>query len=842
MPEKIPDSIHLSGLKKSEIPLLRAQFGKNNFKAENQFGFLYAVWGIVKEPMFLMLVLASSIYFILGEFNEGLLMLVAMGFVVAISIYQETKSSHALQSLRQFTQAKVSVIRDSTEVTILTEELLPGDVMILEEGDKVPADALILLANDLTLNESVITGESVPVDKKKEEGSNQLFHGSLVNSGSCYAVVTAIGNQTVLGKIGKAVNTSANAKTLLQIQIGHFVKWLAAFGLIAFALIWVVNFMHSKDVFQSLLLGLTLAMSAVPEEIPVAFSAFMALGAAKMAKLGIITRQPQTIENLGAVSVICLDKTGTITQNKMQVKGIYSFETGHIARPDENPDSEITRVLMLARLACEKEPFDAMEKAITEAFQTHDVSGSYEKMHFIHEYALEGRPPMMTHVYQSENGIIVAGKGAPERIMRICGLNGEVLEKMKKIALEMTSSGYRVLGICSAMNPLTPFPEKQDDFSWKYEGLLSLYDPPKENIKPVFEKWYKAGISINLITGDYPETALNIASIAGIRHNKEFITGEQVMSIPDEELRKTVARINIYARMFPEAKLKIVNILKSNGQIVAMTGDGVNDALALKAADIGISMGKSGTEVAKESSDLILTDDNLEKITNAITQGRKIYSNFKKAVRYIISIHIPIILTASLPLILGWKYPAVFTPIHVIFLELIMGPTCSIFYEREPEEPNIMSNSPRPRTQNIFSGKELRISILQGIFISTGVLSLYFYFMHEEYSLEYVRTIVYGTLILSNIFLTFCNRSFTELINKTLQYKNTLALWVFFISSGFLIAINIVPVLQDLFQLVHLSLFHYFICLIVSLLSVGWVEFFKLRSNSRHAAKLLRYG
>ena len=406
----------------------------------------------------------------------------------------------------------------------------------------------------------------------------------------------------------------------------------------------------------------------------------------------------------------------------------------------------------------------------------------------------------------------------------------------------MTSSGHRVLGICSAVYPESIFPEQQDDFNWTFEGFLSLYDPPKENIKPVFEKWYKAGISINLITGDYPETALNIASITGIRHNKEFITGEQVMNMPDEELRKTAARISIYARMFPEAKLKIVNILKSNGQIVAMTGDGVNDALALKSADIGISMGKGGTEVAKESSDLVLTDDNLEKITNSIAQGRKIYSNFKKAVRYIISIHIPIILTASLPLILGWKYPAVFMPVHVIFLELIMGPTCSIFYEREPEEPNIMTNEPRPRTQNIFSGKELRISILQGIVISTGVLSLYFYFMHEQYSLGYVRTVVFTTLMLSNIFLTFCNRSFTESINKTLHYRNSLAPWVFLISSGFLIAINIVPVLQDLFQLATLSFLHYFICLIVSLLSVGWIEFSKLRSNRQYAEKLLRYG
>ena len=828
MPAHTSDMALYPGLKKSEVQSLLKQFGKNVLGKDRNNGFLLAVWNIIKEPMFLMLVSASVLYFLLGESNEGLLMLMAMGLVVAISIYQETKSSRALGMLKEFTQARIAVIRDNQEEMILTEDLVPGDVMILKEGEKVPADAIVLHANDMTVNESVITGESFPAEKNDRSGSNQLFQGTLVDSGSCYARVSLTGSQTQLGKIGKSLNSYTANKTALQKQIGRFVKWLAAFGLVAFALIWLINFLHNRDIFQSLLLGLTLAMSVVPEEIPVAFSAFMALGSAKMARLGIITREAKTIENLGAVNVICLDKTGTITKNRMEVKQVYHFDSDQLKGPDDKSETGIHRVMLIARMACEKEPFDAMEKAIRDAYQSQDKEKTFQKMCLVHEYPLGGIPPMMTHVYESSEGSWVAGKGAPERILRICRLNPETMIRLEEIVSSMASSGFRVLGICSAMHPATPYPEEQDDFKWKFEGFLSLYDPPKENVRDTFEKWYQAGISIKLITGDFPATALHIASMTGLRSGQEYLTGEQVMVLSDEALRKRVDNIHMYVRMFPQAKLKVVDALKANQQIVAMTGDGVNDALALKSADIGVAMGNKGTEVAKDAADLVITDDDLDKITDSIEEGRKIYANFKKAVRYIISIHIPIILTASLPVVLGWKYPNVFMPVHVIFLELIMGPTCSVFFEKEPAEPDIMNSRPRPFLQNIFSGKELGISILQGILISVGLLTLYFYFMQEGYELNYVRTMVFNTLILSNIFLTFANRSFTESFPKTLRYPNALTPWVISISAGFLLAINIVPFLRQVFQLQQLATFHYIICVIVSLFSVGWFELLKV--------------
>ncbi len=841
MQKQISDSNIFAGLKKSELPGLIAQFGKNIFKQEKHDKFFRIIWDVLKEPMFLMLFAACALYFILGKSGEGLLMLAAMFFVAAISVYQELKSSRALEALKQYTEPRITVIRDGSEQLILSEDILPGDIMILEEGNKIPADAIVMQANDLTVNESILTGESAPVDKNIFAGFEKLFQGTTINSGKCYARVTTTGNRTMLGKLGKTVSAINSSKTLLQKQIGRFVIIMAVFGFTAFLMIWLINYFKSGDLPQSLLLGLALAMSAVPEEIPVAFSSFMALGAVKMARLGIITRQAQTIENLGAVSVICLDKTGTITENKMHVKKIYDFETKIIADLDQEKLLQKFNVLRYARLASEKEPFDAMEKAIVEAFQNHIPENDYETLAMIHEYPLSGKPPMMTHVYLSGDTQLIVAKGAPERILRICMMERHEKNEAEKIVQEMASSGYRILGVCSVINHSGPYPEKQDDFNWKFEGLIALYDPPKINVNDVFAKWYQAGINIKLLTGDFAETAINIAGRSGIDNYEKFITGEEVMQQNQTELAETVKNINIYTRMFPVAKLKVVDTLKKNEEIVAMTGDGVNDGPALKSAHIGIAMGNKGSEIAKEAADLIITDDNLEKITDAIEHGRKIYSNFKKAIRYIISIHIPIILTASLPLILGWKFSNIFTPIHIIFLELIMGPTCSIFYEREPVEPDIMNKPPRVRSRNIFSWKELFLSVIQGLVIALGLLAFYYYFMHHGYNVEYVRTVIFTTLVLSNISLTFVNRSFEETFRKTIHYKNSLVPYVLLISAIFLFSIYFIEPLQFLFQMTHISALHYSICIANSLFCTGWFELYKAVHSSINTYKAKFY-
>ncbi len=810
------------GLSSGDIPVLQKQFGRNIFYSEPQRHFYHILFDIAKEPMFILLIVATTLYFILGETKEGIMMLAATFLVAAISVYQDVKSSNAIKALQQFTQPQVKVIRDETENIIATEELVPGDITVLEEGMNIPADAIILQQNDCSVNESVITGESLPVDKDETEKNNQLFQGSTINSGKAVAKVIATGNNTVLGKLGKAVGMYQPPKTLLQLQLSKFVKKLALFGLIAFAIIFFVNFYIHKEFVTSLLFALTLAMSAIPEEIPVAFSSFMALGAYKMSKLGIISRQRQIVENLGAVTVICLDKTGTITENKMKVKAVYDFNKDTL----EESGKSNNKVLYYAMLASEADPFDAMEKAIWEAY-TQLGNNENTGLVLIHEYPLQGRPPMMTHVYSIDGITTATAKGAIERITRVCRMNETDTRKVETVSSSFTSKGYRVIAVASAVYSEEKFPEQQDDFNWRFEGLLALYDPPKKNAKETFRTFRKAKIDIKIITGDHPATTANIASQVGIVHNQQYFTGDEIMKMDEAELSTAVRNCSIFARMFPDAKLKVVEALKANGEIVAMTGDGVNDGPALKTSDIGIAMGKKGTEIARQAADLVLTDDNLEKIVAAVSEGRKIFSNLKKAVRYIISIHIPIILIASVPLIFGWKFPNIFTPVHVIFMEIIMGPTCSIFFEREPVEENLMLQSPRNRGMGLFSWDELLLSIVQGIIIALFTLILYYYFMNSGSGIEKVRTVVFTTLILSNMFLTFANRSFSKTIFYTVRYKNNLAPFVIIISAVFISVLYYIPAIKELFKLGDISANIFLLCLAVSFVSVIWFEIYK---------------
>lgn len=815
------------GLSEKEIPSLRQRYGKNIFQPEGSRRLIHILWDILREPMFILLIIACSLYFILSETTEGIMMVAAMFFVAAISIYQENRSNQALKSLRQFTEPKVTVIRDSHEKIIDIEELLPGDIIILEEGGKIPADAILLQQNDLTVNESIITGESFPVEKQDPDGNNILYQGTTINSGKCMARVTAIGNQTALGKLGKSIAAYNPPKTLLQQQIGKFVRHLALFGFSAFIIICLVNYLKTDSLVQSLLFGLTLAMAAIPEEIPVAFSSFMALGAFHMSKLGIISRQPQTIENLGAVTVICLDKTGTITENKMEVKMIYDFDSNTLIDIEKMIVPKDGNVLRYAVLASEASPFDAMEKAIYAVYEQHINKTKKDTLKMMYEYPLQGRPPMMTHVYQFENSKIAAAKGAAERILKVCKLTGDDEKKVNNSIKKLAAKGFRVLGVASSLFTDSELPLTQDEFNWKFEGLVGLYDPPKKNIEKVFRQFYDAKINVKLLTGDYPETSANIAEQVGMFGYLKYYTGDEVMNMREEELKTAVITVNLFARMFPEAKLKVIDALKANGEIVAMTGDGVNDGPALKSANIGIAMGQKGTEIARQAADLILTDDNLEKVSEAIRQGRTIFNNLRKAVRYIISIHIPIILTAALPVLLGWKYPNIFTPVHIIFLEIIMGPTCSIFFEREPVEENIMQMAPRDRTMGMFRKDEIFISVLQGIIIAAGVLILYFLFMNHHYTISETRTIVFTTLVLSNIFLTFANRSFSENLSKTIFYKNNLAPWVLIISVLFLAVIHLIPFIRDIFQLSPVPASDFLICAGVAFISVMWFEVYK---------------
>lgn len=811
-----------SGLRQADIPALQKRYGRNVFQFEYARRPIHIFLDTVKEPMLILLVIACVLYFILGQTDEGILMLVAMSIVVSISIYQEMKSSRALSALQELTLQQVTVLRDGVKAIVPSAALVPGDVMLLEEGMQVPADAMVLQQNDLSVNESVITGESMPVYKQQEEDSGKLYQGSTINSGSCMARVTATGNRTVLGKLGKSIDTYRVPKTALQHQVNRFVRRLALFGIAGFVVIFAVNYFHYQQVATSLLFALTLAMSAVPEEIPVAFSSFMALGAHKMSKLGIISRQPQVVENLGAVSVMCLDKTGTITENKMSVREVAEASPG-------------ADTLLFAVLASEQQPFDSMEKAIWETYLAQGGKAHLGFGGMVHEYPLQGRPPMMTHVYEKDGVRVAAGKGAIERIAAVCGLRDEALAALLQQAGQLASNGYRVIGVAAAIHTGISMPDSQDDFNWSYKGLLALYDPPRTGIGQVIQQFYAARIQVKLLTGDFPATALNIAAQVGIRHGGAYLTGDQVMQMDDAALRRALQQNNILVRMFPDAKFRVIESLKASGEIVAMTGDGVNDGPALKAADVGIAMGLKGTQIARQAADLVLTDDDLHRMVAAISEGRKIYGNLKKAIRYIISIHIPIILIASLPVVLGWRYPNIFTPVHVIFLELIMGPTCSIFFEREPAERNSMRQRPRRRGISLFAKGELLIAIIQGLVIAAGALALYYYFMSAGQSLACTRTIVFTNLVVANVFLTFADRSFTHTIYHTSTYRNNLAVAIPAASVLFLAALHLAPPVRDFFQLAPIARAHFLVSVATAMASVMWFEVYKALFVQRRA-------
>lgn len=815
-----------NGLTSAQVDAARRQYGANRLVASESGAFLRMVIEVVSEPMFILLAIACGLYVALGEWEEGIVLGVAMVLVAGISLFQTIRSDRALKALRQLTQPTVSVLRNGKLTTVGSEDIVVGDVVWLTEGQTVPADGLLVQANDCSVDEAVLTGESVPVAKTNPDADG-FFAGTWLTSGSAYVRITSVGVATELGKLGQSLQHIETEKTPLQQQISQFVQRMAFVGFGAFALVWGINFAKSGDWATSLLLGLTIAMSVLPEEIPVAFSSFMALGAARMVRFGVLTKQPQTVESLGSATVICTDKTGTITKEGMTLSKLYDAKTHNIADLQHAlSDSEQT-VLAYARWASEPEPFDPMERAIVNAFGRTFPHVAPRPLHY--EYPLEGVPPMMTHVYAPETGAVrVAGKGAVERIVRICRLPETEAIDVLRLATELAKQGYRVLGVAGSDWAGETYPAEQDDFNWDFKGLVALENPPKANAKSVIHQFNRAGITVKMITGDSPETAQAIARQVDLPNADRTLTGQQVMIMAEEDLQAEVRSTNVFARMFPEAKLRVIRALKAIGEVVAMTGDGVNDGPALKAAHIGVSMGKRGTELAKQAASLVLVNDDLSGMVKAIAQGRLIYQNLKQAVGYIVSIHIPIILTVTLPLFLDWRFINLFSPIHVIFLELVMGPTCSIAFENEPAERNLMNRPPRPISDTFFTARELGFRIIQGVVIALATLGMYYYTMQQGLSLDRVRTATFVTLVLSNIWLTLENRSDHEPILTTIRRPNPILWLMLGLTTLMLVAALMIPAVRQLAQFSPLSGTELSHCLLVSLGSVFWLEAYKI--------------
>ena len=834
------NNFDIKGLSPEQVVESREKYGSNQFNFKRESGFWGALKRVLKEPMVILLIVASSIYFISGNTGDGIFLAAAILLVAAISLYQDSRSRNALEKLKDFSQPKCTVVRNGKTEEIKSEELVVGDSLMVEEGTSITADAIIIHSNDFSVNESILTGESLAVYKDAGKEDNVIFSGTTVAGGLAIATVTAIGNATRLGKIGKSLEGIQEEKTPLELQINNFVKIMAIAGAIVFLIVWGINYFNSHDLLTSLLQALTLAMSILPEEIPFAFTTFMALGAWRMMKMGIIVKQMKTVETLGSATVICTDKTGTLTENKMSLAKIFVLATNKTVAPAADLQEDEKQLIRLAMWASEPIPFDPMELALHEEYAKKFTDDERPHYKMIHEYPLAGKPPMMTHIFQNDSGKrVIAAKGAPEALIQVSKLTEDEKEQLQGAIKELTIEGYRVLGVGEAAKKDNNFPATQQEFQFNLKGIIAFYDPPKKNIQSVLNEFDKAGIAVKIITGDNAETTTAIAKQIEFKNYEKSITGDELMKLAELELKDAVADTYLFTRMFPEAKLKIINALKANNEIVAMTGDGVNDGPALKAAHIGIAMGQKGTEIAKQAASLILLKDDLSKMVDAIAMGRKIYVNLKKGIRFIISIHIPIILTVFIPLALGWIYPNIFSPAHIIFFELIMGPTCSIVYENEPMEKNTMLQKPRPFTTSFFKWRELGISILQGLMITAGTLFAYQYAVYFNYSEPLTRTMVFTTLIAANIFLTLENRSFYYSIFTTLRYKNNLVpiiIGITIIISGLLLYVK--P-LAGFFGFETISIPHLGICTCISFVTVTlWYEIIKWGIRKRNAGSL----
>ena len=826
MQYKLPS--HLTGLSEEELKISRSKYGYNQADNIQPNAWYSMLLDIMKEPMLLLLIAVSVIYLIVGNYSEAIFMLGAIIAVSGISFYQDNRSKKALEALEKLNEPLSIVIRDSKVIQIPTHEIAVGDLCILEEGKMINADGEIVYSNDFSVNEASMTGESLSVFKNQDTEDKKVFSGTLVVSGLAVIKVEKIGDETKLGKIGQSIQDIKSERSPLQIQITKFVKWMAVAGIVVFLMVWSFSFWRTGDIIESLLAGLTLAMSILPEEIPVAFTTFMALGAWKLMREGIIIKRSSVVETLGSTTVICADKTGTITENSMRLNALYDYKSNRVFDQNEYDSPDLSGLISFAMWSSEPVPFDPMEITLHQVYEkTHSLDHRKE-FQMIHEYPLDGKPPMMTHLFENKSGErIVAAKGAPEAILAVSHLPENEKAKLRQRIQDFGKKGYRVLGVAKSHFEGNNFPEKQQEFDWEFMGFTVFYDPPKKGIQEVFQKIYQAGIKVKVITGDNADTTYAIAQQAGIINLTPAVNGAEIVDHTEAELIDLSRNTTLFTRMFPEAKLAMVNAFKQDGEVVAMLGDGVNDAPALKAAHIGVAMGSKGTEIAKAAASLVITNDDLDNLITGIAAGRRIYANIKKAIQYIISIHIPIILTVSLPLFLNWIYPNIFTPVHVIFLELIMGPTCSIVYENEPMEKNTMMQKPRKMTETFLNWKELAISIIQGLLITAGILFAYQFTVRDGSNEETTRAMVFTTLIFANVFLSLVNRSFLYSMVESFRYRNRLFPLIIGITLGLLFAILYVPPFAGFFKVTGLSVQQLGISVLIAAVSVLWFEGYK---------------
>jgi len=808
-----------TGLSSAEARVRLEQEGYNELPSTRQRSTFAIAVEVAREPMFLLLIVSVAIYLGLGDLREALVLSLSLFVIFGITIFQERKTERALEALRDLSSPRALVIRDGEQQRIAGREVARGDILILTEGDRVPADAVLLACNDLMVDESLLTGESVPVRKvvlnhtqkiTRPGGDDRpfVYSGTMLVQGRGVARVLATGVNTEIGKIGKALQALEPDETFLQKRSAIMIRTFAAVGLSLCVVVIVLYGATRGNWMGGFLAGIALAMSLLPEEIPVVLTVFLAIGAWRMSQRRVLTRRMPAIEALGSATVLCVDKTGTLTLNRMSVSRLYAggefYDVEGIH--DRLLPQRFHELILFSILASEPDPYDPMEKAFKELGDHYLTSLENGKdWRLVHEYSLSPELLALSHVWKTPDSdeYIIATKGAPEAVWDLCHFDSHQREQLSQQVDTMARDGLRVLAVAKARFGKAAWPTSQHEFDFDFLGLIALADPVRPSVPAALKECYGAGIKVVMITGDYPSTAQAIARKAGLNAGTGIVTGLDIQELRAAELRRLIPKTNIFARVLPEQKLNLVEAFKANGDIVAMTGDGVNDAPALKAAHIGIAMGGRGTDVAREAASLVLLDDDFATIVEAIRSGRRIFDNIQKAMGFIFSIHVPIAGLAVLPLLLDW--PLVLTPVHIVFLELIIDPACSIAFEAEPAEANVMERPPRNPNAPLFGMGQIVFSLFEGFVGLMAVLLVFGFSLYRGYGEAEVRTLTFATLVLGMLGLIFVNRSRSQNLWRVLRLPNRAVWWVAGGALTFLAAVIYIPQARAVFRFAELG-------------------------------------
>ena len=809
----------IAGLSVAEVKARQLAEGYNELPRPDRRTTLRIILEVLREPMLALLLGGGLIYLLLGDLKEAVILLVFATMSVAITVVQESRTERVLEALRDLTSPRALVIRDGERKRIAGREVVRGDFIVLGEGDRVPADAVLAQSHDLQTDESLLTGESVPVrkiaaapgapSKDYRPGGDDLpcvFSGSLIVRGSGIGEVTAIGILSEIGKIGHSLSTLETEPPRLRAQTQRLVRVFAMIGGAVSVLAVVLYGTLRGGWLDAALAGIALGMSMLPEEFPVVLAVFMAMGAWRISRARVLTRRAAAIETLGSATVLCTDKTGTLTENRMSIAELR-LSSGQSFQPGEAKDASFPdafhELVEFGLLASAPEPFDPMDKAFHELGRaclagTEHLRGPEWKL--AHAYGLRPDLLAMSHVWQATTGrheFIIASKGAPEAIADLCHLSTEDRAALSMSVNAMATEGLRVLGVARASFVGTNWPASQHEFAFEFVGLVGLADPLRASVPAAMAECRTAGIKVVMITGDYPATARAIARQAGLDAD-DVVTGDDLKAMSDAQLAQRARTATVFARIMPEQKLRIVNALKANGEIVAMTGDGVNDAPSLKAAHIGIAMGGRGTDVAREASSIVLLDDDFGSIVKAVRLGRRIYDNLRKAMGFIFAVHVPIAGLALLPLLFG--LPILLGPMHIAFLEMVIDPVCSLVFEAETEEDDVMRRPPRSSEEPLFSRHLIAWSVLQGGFAFALVGAIFVIGYWQGMPVTEVRALAFFSLVMTIVGLIFVNRSFSASLITALRRPNP-ALVAVLISVTAMLGLTLLwPFAQGLFR------------------------------------------